>query len=243
MGLIGKLGRIFRKDSSKSLTVVEAKLQTAFGMVNSDIKLIQNELGKLHSGHELTKQDLKNLSLWLGYLKKDSENAENNFEKVAAWLNYLHDQSERSKKLLENHEKEIEKLKQGVAQHVATGVATPATGVALKTGLIEPIKALQRVLATGVANVGNVGNVASATGNSLPEPLKQLLNLMISINEPVTYQAIANQIGKNKITVRVNMNRLKREGLVEEFTAPNGTKLFAVKNKERVKKMYNFQPV
>ncbi|MBW3017061.1 hypothetical protein KY316_01710, partial [Candidatus Woesearchaeota archaeon] len=101
-------------------------------------------------------------------------------------------------------------------------------------------------VATGVANVGNVANVAfatHATGNSLSNPLKTLLNFMISVGEPLPYQVIAERMGKSKITVRVNMNRLKNRGLVEEIVTPSGIKMFSASNKERVKKLYNVEVI
>jgi len=235
MGLLSYISGLFKKEN-KNLTLVETKLQTAFSLVHSDIKNLQKELKKLHSGHELTKQDLRNLSLWLGYIKKDTENAEKNFEKIGAWLSYLNEQNEKSRKILENHEFELKTLK----QHVATGVAT---GVASNSKELEPKKAEFKGVATGVGNVYNVGNVAFATPatGKLSNPLQQLLNLMISLGEPISYQVLAQKLGKNRITVRVNMNRLKRRGFVEEFSTPNGSKLFAVKNIEKVKKLYNIE--
>lgn len=234
MGLLD----IFKK-KSRGLIEFEAKLQTAFSRVFSDIKQLRTQFDTLHSGHELTKEDIKNISLWLGYLKRDTEKAENNFEKIGAWISYLHQQNEKAQKQLEIHENHINLLK----QHVATGVATFATP---KTNELSRIKHEFKDFATGVGNVANVGNVAFATlttPNELPNPLKNLLNLMIAMGEPVSYELVSEKTGKSRITVRVNMNRLKRRGLVEEFTTPKGTKLFAVKNSEKIKKLYNVEAI
>jgi len=236
---MGLLDRFFKKDS-RNLTLFEDKLKTAFSLVNVDIKHLQKELKHLHAGHELTQQDIKNLSLWLGYLKKNTEDAEENFKTVSSWLHYLNEQNEKTKKILENQDFELKKLK----QHVATPVATLATGVATPFSTEKTPKS--NAQATGVANVGYIPNVAfatDATPKTLTNPLKQLLNFMIAANDPISYDVISQKMGKSKVTIRVNMNRLKRRGLVEEFTTPQGSKLFAVKNAEKVKKLYNVQSV
>jgi biotin operon repressor len=233
---MGLLDRFFKKEN-KDLMLVENKLKTAFSLVSADIKHVQKDVKKLHAGQELTQQDIHNLSLWLGYLKKNTEEIEKNFKQIGAWLVYLNEQNEKSQKRIENHDFELKKLKQHVATGVATGVATP------KTHELGPkTKESEKHVATGVGNVGNARNVGfatRATPKTLSNPLKVLLNFMISIGEPMSYSAISQKLGKSKITVRVNMNRLKRQGLVEEFTTPDGSKLFAAKNAEKIKKLYN----
>jgi hypothetical protein len=233
---MGLFSRFVKKD--KGLTLIEDKLKQAFSLISSDIKHVQKELKQVSSSHEISRQDINNISLWLGYLKNDTEKAEKNFEKIGQWISYLHDQNEKAKNILENHETDLKLLK----QHVATGVATLATP---KTAELGSIKHKFKDVATGVANVGNVANVASATDatQNVPKPLKNLLNLMMVVGEPVSYELLAAKTGKSKITIRVNMNRLKRRGLVEEFTTPNGSKLFAAKNSEKIKKLYNVESV
>lgn len=72
-------------------------------------------------------------------------------------------------------------------------------------------------------------------------PEQKLLNLLISESDPLTYTKISQLTGHSINTIRVNMNVLKKKGLIEESTLPSGIKLFSVTNKEKVKKIYNVQ--
>ena len=76
-------------------------------------------------------------------------------------------------------------------------------------------------------------------GNLLTNPELKLLNMLFSETEPVSYSHLSNKTGQSINTIRVNMNTLKKKSLVEENLLPNGVKLFNLKNKERIKKMYN----
>lgn len=237
MGVIDKLKGLFSKE--KSLTLFEERLDKAFSKVHSDVQSLNMSVKNLHIGHQLTKQDVQNITAWLGYLKSDAEKAEKNFEKISSWLMYLHESSQKNKKSIEKLEFEVENLKQRALQHVATGVGTQYS-----EEITSKAQKSTKGVATGVANVGNVANINEieiSTPKDLPNPLKLLLNFLISTGEPMSYQQIAEKMGKSKITVRVNMSWLKKRGLVEEYSTPNGTKLFSASNRERVKKLYNVQ--
>ncbi len=75
--------------------------------------------------------------------------------------------------------------------------------------------------------------------SQLTNPEQKLLNILISEADPLTYAKVSQLTGHSINTIRVNMNVLKKKGLVEESTLPTGIKLFSVLNKERIKKMYN----
>lgn len=77
--------------------------------------------------------------------------------------------------------------------------------------------------------------------SSLTNPEQKLLNLLISEADPLTYTKVSQLTGHSINTIRVNMNLLKKKGVVEESTLPSGVKLFSVTNKEKIKKMYNVQ--
>lgn len=77
--------------------------------------------------------------------------------------------------------------------------------------------------------------------SALANPEQKLLNLLISEADPLTYTKVSQLTGHSINTIRVNMNLLKKKGLVEESTLPSGVKLFSVTNKEKIKKMYNVQ--
>ena len=77
----------------------------------------------------------------------------------------------------------------------------------------------------------------------LTNPEQKLLNVLFSESDPVSYSQLSNKIGHSVNTVRVNMNLLKKKGLIEENMLPTGVKLFNLNNKERIKKMYNVQHI
>ncbi len=77
----------------------------------------------------------------------------------------------------------------------------------------------------------------------LTNPEQKLLTILFNESEPLSYQLIADKTGHSVNTVRVNMNLLKKKGHVEEHTLPSGVKLFSLKNKEKIKKLYNLQVI
>jgi hypothetical protein len=94
------------------------------------------------------------------------------------------------------------------------------------------------------ANVDNVSNVK----NLMPEPLfdslsnpeKWLVGVLFNAETPLSYSQIAERTGKTLNTIRVYMNQLKFKGFIDESTLPNGVKLFSLRHKAKVKKLYNF---
>jgi hypothetical protein len=58
----------------------------------------------------------------------------------------------------------------------------------------------------------------------------------------MTYEAIAKKLGKSLNSVRVYMNSLRsKKQIIDEFLAPNGTKVFSIKNSELVKTLFNIR--
>jgi len=243
MGIFEALKSMFSKQ--RSLTSAEERLENAFSSVHSDISNLKMSAKSLHAGSQLTKQDIQNMTAWLGYLKRDSEKAEKNFEKISSWLVYLQESGQKNKNEIEKLHLEIENLKTNTLQHMQRALQTLPTGVGMRNSEESTSTTMKLIkgVATGVGNVANVGFATFTTSKELPNPLKSLLNLMISISEPVTYEQISQRTGKSKITVRVNMNLLKKRGLVEEHNTPSGVKLFTVSNKEKVKTLYNVEMI
>ena len=77
----------------------------------------------------------------------------------------------------------------------------------------------------------------------LTNPEQKLLNILFVEQDPVNYSQLSAKTGHSINTVRVNMNFLKKKGFIEENLLPTGVKLFNLKNKERIKKMYNLQHI
>jgi hypothetical protein len=77
----------------------------------------------------------------------------------------------------------------------------------------------------------------------LTNPELKLLNFLLNQPDPLNYHQIGIKTGHSINTVRVNMNLLKKKGFIEENMLPSGVKLFNVKNKEKIKKMYNLEVI
>jgi hypothetical protein len=91
-----------------------------------------------------------------------------------------------------------------------------------------------------VDNVSNVNNVTPDTSfDALSNPEKWLAGVLFNTETPLSYMQIAEKTGKTINTVRVYMNQLKFKGFIDESTLPNGTKIFSLRHKAKVKKLYN----
>ena len=91
-----------------------------------------------------------------------------------------------------------------------------------------------------VDNVSNVNNVTPDTSfDALSNPEKWLVGVLFNTETPLSYTQIAEKTGKTINTVRVYMNQLKFKGFIDESTLPNGTKIFSLRHKAKVKKLYN----
>ncbi|MFH0869942.1 MAG: hypothetical protein V1866_02705 [archaeon] len=91
-----------------------------------------------------------------------------------------------------------------------------------------------------VNNVDNVNNVTPETSfEALSNPEKWLAGVLFNLEAPLSYTQITERTGKTINTVRVYMNQLKLKGFIDESTLPNGTKIFSLRHKAKVKKLYN----
>ena len=92
-------------------------------------------------------------------------------------------------------------------------------------------------------NVDNVTNVKKimheGSFDTLSNPEKWLVGVLFNTQDPLSYSQISQKTGKSINTVRVYMNQLKFKGFIDESTLPNGVKLFSLRHKAKVKKLYN----
>ena len=94
-----------------------------------------------------------------------------------------------------------------------------------------------------INNVSNVNNVNRIMPDpffdSLSNPEKWLVGVLFNSETPLSYTQIVERTGKTSNTIRVYMNQLKFKGFIDESTLPNGVKLFSLRHKAKVKKLYN----
>ncbi len=111
--------------------------------------------------------------------------------------------------------------------------------VFMKENHEKHVKTLPKPL-VNVDNVTNVKNIMHETSfDNLSNPEKWLVGVLFNTQDPLSYSQISKKTGKSINTVRVYMNQLKFKGFVDESTLPNGVKLFALRHKAKVKKLYN----
>lgn len=85
-------------------------------------------------------------------------------------------------------------------------------------------------------------NITLSEKAELSNPEKQILSLLFNEAKPMTYGHISKRLGKSLSTIRVYMNSLKaKRPIIEEFSAPGGSKVFSIKNSEMVKTLFNIQ--
>ena len=71
---------------------------------------------------------------------------------------------------------------------------------------------------------------------------RKIINILYNSNIPISYNDIAQKTGHSPNSIKVYINALKKKGIpLEVFHAPNGTKLYSINNKEKVRKFYNFE--
>jgi len=69
---------------------------------------------------------------------------------------------------------------------------------------------------------------------------KLVLNVLFSAESPLSYDSIGSRLNKKPGTIKVYVNNLKRKGIaLEELNGPGNVKLYALTNKDKVKKLYN----
>jgi len=93
---------------------------------------------------------------------------------------------------------------------------------------------------SNVSNVTNVKNIMPEPFfDTLSNPEKWLVGVLFNAETPLSYSQVAERTGKTLSTIRVYMNQLKFKGFIDESTLPNGVKLFSLRHKAKVKKLYN----
>jgi len=205
---------------------------------------IHTVLKSAHDKHrELTNKDFSDLKNWIRHLNTNARRHEDNMKSLEKNLksamnsynkhmvelyNRMHKSQTREvvmrkeilsevKQLIqEKHKESHDSIEGHVKAHVEKQVSKHISA------------RMQKITPEVKVNTANLTN-----------PEQKLLNLLMAESDPVSYSHIAEKTGNSINTVRVIMNNLKKRGLIEEHTLPNGTKLFNSTNKEKIKKLYN----
>lgn len=192
-------------------------------------------LHELHTGH---KEDLKSVtnktSEWVKYLDSRCDMIESQIESVEKDIraSVKHDLLLHHNTLL-NHIKEslhsnhaaVLAMKDNILEEISNQISEPYGEKDEKIDLVSDLQEM---------------SAPSPTVLPLSGPEHQLIQLMFNANTPLTYGDISRKTGKSVNTIRVYMNSAKaKRDFIEEFRKPNGEKIFSIKNKEKVKKLFN----
>lgn len=208
--------------------------------------------------------NMENIHKWINHLHTTTKQQEDKLNKMESQMKAAMDEHNKhiielfktvhSSELGKNMKHEIKnELLMEVNSHLLDHKNYVTSSVSKVEGQIEELKKADKSNELGKIHekkhetIGKIAQVVPKTeiqpetnyGNLLTNPELKLLNMLFSEAEPVSYSHLSNKTGQSINTIRVNMNTLKKKSLVEENLLPNGVKLFNLKNKERIKKMYN----
>jgi hypothetical protein len=173
-----------------------------------------------------------------------------NHERIAEWIKHF----DHSIKRLDNDMKVLEKRFDDDFEALSTAslnlfkeaYAKNIKDVhAVKKEILQEVEVFvregrQKPKEINVSNVSNVNNIMpDPFFDSLSNPEKWLVGVLFNAENPLSYSQIAERTGKTLNTIRVYMNQLKFKGFIDESTLPNGVKLFSLRHKAKVKKLYN----
>ncbi|MFH0875760.1 MAG: hypothetical protein V1859_07520 [archaeon] len=188
-----------------------------------------NSLNQTHFHHrEELKTTLKSMSEWVNYLYKSQKQLEKDVKSL---------ESNLKTDLRTSMKEEMKKYHNDLLLHISGIIESQAKYGKIKEEVlfevenkIRSIEKSQKLPAEPI----------KAEDNELTFPEKELLNFLFNQSTPLTYTEIARRTKKSVNSIRVYMNNLKvKKDLIEEFRQPNGIKIFAVKNKEKIKTLYN----
>ncbi|MBN1792373.1 winged helix-turn-helix domain-containing protein [Candidatus Woesearchaeota archaeon] len=231
------LGWLRKRIEQKEL---HSSLSSAFLKIKEDLTLQKNFIEDLHKNHSHLKDNTsvnhQRIAEWIIHFDKSIKRLEKDLltleNKIYADLaTMVVDSSKKLEGSLHAHKAELHTLKEVLKEELKRDLLVFVEDSKLKRAS-EPV--------INVDNVDNVNNITSeASFEALSNPEKWLVGVLFNTEAPLSYAQIAERTGKSISTVRVYMNQLKIKGFVEESSLPNGVKIFSLKHKAKVKKLYN----
>jgi len=216
------------------LEQMNSGLISAFTKIKEDLHMQKKVLAELHENHH-------------GFRKHTSIN----HQRIADWIIHF-DASikklDQDVKVLENRlNDDFEKLSTASLNLFQEAYSKNIKDVqAVKKDILKDVEVFLNENKNKLGekiNITNVSNVKPIMQepyfDSLSNPEKWLVGVLFNAENPLSYSQIAERTGKTLNTIRVYMNQLKIKGFIDESTLPNGVKLFSLRHKAKVKKLYN----
>jgi hypothetical protein len=216
------------------LEQMNSGLISAFTKIKEDLHMQKKVLAELHENHH-------------GFRKHTSIN----HQRIADWIRHF-DASikklDQDVKVLENRlNDDFEKLSTASLNLFQEAYSKNIKDVqAVKKDILKDVEVFLNENKNKLGEKVNVANVSNVKPimqepyfDSLSNPEKWLVGVLFNAENPLSYSQIAERTGKTLNTIRVYMNQLKIKGFIDESTLPNGVKLFSLRHKAKVKKLYN----
>ncbi len=216
------------------LEQMNSGLISAFTRIKEDLYMQKRALAELHENHH-------------GFRKHTSIN----HQRIADWIKHFDASIKKLDQdivVLENRlNDDFEKLSTASLSLFQEAYAKNIKDVqAVKKEILKDVEVFlneNKHKPGEKANIANVSNVKPVMQepyfDSLSNPEKWLVGVLFNAENPLSYSQIAERTGKTLNTIRVYMNQLKIKGFIDESTLPNGVKLFSLRHKAKVKKLYN----
>ncbi len=217
------------------LKQINTGIASAFSCIKQDLYSQKKALEELHEKHAGLSQSttinhqriadwIKHFNKSVNRLEKDldclEENLENRFDNLTATSLKLFQEA------YARNIKDVKQVKDEIIREVEVFLSEKQGKARYNEG--------------NEGNEDNVNNVMPTLGfEDLSMPEQWLVRVLFNTESPLSYSQIADKTGKSINTVRVYMNQLKPKGWVDESSLPNGSKLFSLKHKAKVKKLYN----
>lgn len=223
-----------------------------FSSVKSDIELqkkwvdyLHNLSLKLQAQHHdhkaLAENDIKSLKRWVSHLYSAQKKQEDDLIKLHNNISEVIKVFNKSLDAVDSRMKQMELKMDDHKGHIETKVGKIIDDhhSITKERLSSFADELTALKNQPVVQMAPIQSTYDYSFQPLTNPERKLLNLLLSLSDPIGYAKIADMTGNSINTVRVVMNSLKKKDVIEENTLPSGEKLFAAKNKEKIKKIYN----
>ncbi len=217
-----------RRMSMKNLN---SGLTSAFSKIKEDLYFQKKALNELYDNHHNLKNNThlnnKRLIEWIQHFEKTTNKLEKDFsgfeEQIKKRFDLLTEKSlDLFKEAYSKNIKDVDTIKKEILEEVRKS---------LSPSHIEKSKEVKKIIIEKP--------FLDTPFDMLSNPEKWLVGVLFNAENPLSYEQIATKTGKTINTVRVYMNQLKIKGFVDDSSLPNGVKLFSLRHKAKVKKLYN----
>ncbi len=235
---MGVIDRIFGKNEKKA----EVDLTGHFSEVHKHLGYHKMWINYLHENIRQITQNTDNLHKHHSY---HSEEVKRSIDGLNKWVEYLHSSNQKMEKDLTRVEdsikrqlrKDMEKYHEELLTHIQDLIVTRTD---MSQARADILTEMEKRLDERPKRQEIPLKMPVFSSEELTSSEKELVNFLFNQSAPLTYSDIANRMRKSVNSVRVYMNALKlKKDLIEEFRQPNGTKIFGLKNREKVKTLYN----